>query len=63
MPWIETTDDASLSPFMNAQNLDPQVRDAHRRLYEAVMEEASVLSRAEREAIAVVVSELNGSAY
>ncbi len=63
MAWIEATDDPSLSPFMNAQGLSRRIRTAHKDLFEAIMAAPAPLSRAERETIAVVVSELNGSAY
>jgi alkylhydroperoxidase family enzyme len=63
MPWIAATDDPSLSPFMNAQGLHPGIRSAHCHLFDAIMEGPSPLSLGERKAIAVVVSELNGSAY
>ena len=48
---------------MRAQGLNPAIRDAHIGLYEEAMERSSSLSRVEREAIAVVVSRLNGSEY
>jgi alkylhydroperoxidase family enzyme len=63
MPWIAATDEPWLSAFMNAQGLGPRMRRAHRDLFEAIMQGSSPLSRTEREAIAVAVSELNGSTY
>jgi alkylhydroperoxidase family enzyme len=63
MAWIESDEDTGYSRFMGAQGLNPRVRDAHSALYEEAMERSSSLSRAEREAIAVVVSRLNGSDY
>ncbi len=63
MPWIEGDDARGYSPFMRAQGANPRVREAHLALYGAIMEAESPLSRAEREAIAVAVSEANQSDY
>lgn len=46
-----------------AQSLNPRVMAAHLDLYKAIMFQPSSLSRAEREAIGVAVSEANSCAY
>jgi uncharacterized peroxidase-related enzyme len=46
-----------------AQSLNPKVLGTHFELYKAVMFQPSVLSRADREALAVAVSQANGCAY
>jgi AhpD family alkylhydroperoxidase len=45
------------------QSLNPRVMAAHLDLYKAVMFQASPLTRAQREAIGIAVSEANGCAY
>lgn len=45
------------------QALNPAALEAHFELYKAIMFQPSPLGRAEREAIAVAVSEANGCAY
>jgi uncharacterized peroxidase-related enzyme len=52
-----------LSNIMAVQSLDPGAMMAHLDLYMALMFARSGLSREEREAVAVVVSALNGCAY
>ncbi len=63
MAWIESNQEERFSPLMRAQGSNPAVRAAHVKLYAEAMERSSSLARVEREAIAVRVSELNGSAY
>ncbi|MCA1673283.1 MAG: carboxymuconolactone decarboxylase family protein [Actinobacteria bacterium] len=46
-----------------AQSLNPRVLAAHFELYKALMFQPSPLSRADREALAVVVSRANACAY
>jgi AhpD family alkylhydroperoxidase len=46
-----------------AQSLNPKVLAAHFELYKAIMFQASPLSRADREALAVAVSHANVCAY
>jgi uncharacterized peroxidase-related enzyme len=52
-----------LSNIMAVQSLDPAAMQAHLDLYMALMFARSGLSREEREAVAVVVSAINGCAY
>lgn len=48
---------------LRLQSLDPPALQAHYRLYRTLVFGPSPLSRAEREAIAVVVSATNGCHY
>jgi uncharacterized peroxidase-related enzyme len=52
-----------LANILKIHSLNPQVLEAHLELYDAVLFGRSPLRRAEREAIAVVVSAANGCAY
>jgi alkylhydroperoxidase family enzyme len=61
--WIQSHEAPHHSPLMRAQGVNPAVRDAHIALYEEAMERSSSLARVECEAIAVVVSRINGSGY
>ena len=48
---------------LKLQSLDPTALERHYALYQAVMKGTAKLSRAEREMIAVAVSQTNGCHY
>jgi len=52
-----------VSNILKAESLNPDALRAHLQLYRTIMFGASPLSRAEREAVAVVVSTTNGCHY
>lgn len=65
-PWIETVESEGedrLAHILAIQTLHPEGLDAHRAHYRAIMFGQSPLSRAEREALAVVVSAANECFY
>ena len=65
-PWIDTVEtegEDKLAHILAVQSLHPEGLAAHRAHYRAIMFGKSPLSRAEREAIAVVVSAVNDCFY
>ncbi|MCA1704814.1 MAG: carboxymuconolactone decarboxylase family protein [Actinobacteria bacterium] len=64
MTWIEHgSQGGSLPNILASHSLNPEALKGHLALYRAVMFGESPLSRAQREAIAVVVSAANDCHY
>lgn len=66
MPYIPFPDEDRFSRYdhiIRVQGWNPPVAAAHVALYRAIMFGDSVLTRGEREALALVVSQSNGCHY
>jgi alkylhydroperoxidase family enzyme len=62
--WVTTAPGAGeLANILASHSLNPEALAAHVRLYRTIMFGDSPLTRTEREAIAVVVSAVNGCHY
>jgi alkylhydroperoxidase family enzyme len=62
--WVRTAPDAEeMDNVLASHSLNPDALSAHRALYRVVMFGPSGLSRAEREAMAVIVSAANECHY
>ena len=57
------SDDRGIDHILKIHSLNPKARDHHARMYSHIMRGPSKLSRAEREMIAVVVSQINECHY
>ncbi len=61
--WVDKAEGARVSTTLASHSLNREALRGHLALYRAIMFGASPLSRAEREAIAVVVSAGNDCPY
>ena len=57
------SESSKVANVLKVQSLNPQVLEAHLKLYKSIMFEESPLSRSQREMIAVVVSSVNSCHY
>jgi alkylhydroperoxidase family enzyme len=64
MSWVtESPDAAEMDHILASHSLNPDALRAHLHLYRTIMFGPSGLSRAEREAVGVTVSAVNGCHY